>query len=1366
MQSDFTLRGLFNSDRVKDASGLLEQGSNKAYLEMVESSGVTTKEDIHNLAETYRSFGEQVDPIMEKQAEDWMNLSDEVKKTSSITQNFIDKNASGFSKLGAGIKKMGANIGSTLKNVLISGLISWLATELLSVGFDAIDELINGEENKRKESLQKTSSAVSTYKQESASLDELKTKYGELSEQLKKTDITTSELVSTKEQLADIQDTLVEKYGYEAEGIDLVNGKYDDQIAKLDILQKKKALNLTADAFEKKGSWLDSIMGTKKSDYQRNKDIIMDQDYDHKVTFDVDRLGFDVGSILGNYKGLSLNRDDYGRLSFNIDEGYTKKQADDLLNKFYEELDKKYPNNPKVQKFKEDISDSLSFDPIEYEEAENVNKDITAAVLQTGEKESIIDKLNTATTEYNEALAEYEASGTKEAYDKYKEARTNLIDLQNTAKGDLETYDKSQAERMTRYGLWDDYYKLVQDQIDKQNKNPYERMEEKFEGTTGAIKHQWDTVIKYMDDTEYQMLEDLLPEDVSILTLQELQKIIDEAKRMAAEADIKLKVEPDASDLVEDLSTFESKIGSLQTVYNSAVTENKTPSASDLQGVNDNFGGIGKNSEGVYNPLSSAIERYNKGIVENVGDSKKAQEYTNDLATAYLDLSGTLEDTIDQYGEYAEEILEAQGIENAEKVVQSRLNKTYKATRQNLEDLGRAVAEYGEQFENSVEGSQDYKDAVDAILPSVKKLVGLYDQTTGEFLSEADIDGQFLADNWDLVQDAIHGVDGALDELYAKVAMADAEKVWIDAGMDLSEYQADMATLEELVNYANQQDINTWAYVQDQNFYPALQKLMASSQAARDACNAAFSDIGMDISYDTTPKTIKVPVVNENGSKSTTVYGGENAGQTVHWDTKEITVDQISIKASKNGGKGTTGVGAKVNSAPSSGSSGGGGSNGGGGDNANNDKVSEDTDETFDWIEVAIQRIEEEIARLDKVINDVYENWAKRNEKIGEKIKQLNQEIKAQTTAQEEYLRNAKKVAVNDGKELNWEDYGDDETTAKSSKQYKYDLEQYNKAVAAWATGDYQRKVREGLMSGNDIEKIANKYLVEAIQNYQELYNKSVAAGDAVRDLQIAVKDQYKQLLENIIAEYEGQITNIEKQADIINERIARTEEHGYFVDQSYYDKLVEYEKDQNKKYAEELDEAVKRFNDAVVNGKIKEGTEAWNDMYQQVQDVNKAYEESNTELVKLNNTVRQLRWDKFDWLEERLDDISAEAEWLTGLLQGEDNYNDKGYLNNRGFAQAALVGAKYNSTLEKQQRYKEQIADIDKKLATDEGKNDKNLIARKEELLKVYRDSISAAEEEKKAMQSLVREGINKHLEALTELIDKYKESLNSAKD
>ena len=124
-----------------------------------------------------------------------------------------------------------------LKALSIAGniAVSMLVVKGLELAVKCIDNLIHASEKAReklKEILQKSYELTETYKQEQADLDSTIEKYKDLNEQLTNAYLTTEEYNGIKEQLVELQDDLVSKYGDEASAIDIVNGKYDEQIKK------------------------------------------------------------------------------------------------------------------------------------------------------------------------------------------------------------------------------------------------------------------------------------------------------------------------------------------------------------------------------------------------------------------------------------------------------------------------------------------------------------------------------------------------------------------------------------------------------------------------------------------------------------------------------------------------------------------------------------------------------------------------------------------------------------------------------------------------------------------------------------------------------------------------------------------------------------------------------------------------------------------------------------------------------------------------------------------------------------------------------------------------------------------------------
>ena len=133
------------------------------------------------------------------------------------------------SKFGGIVKSIGASLASAGINMLIG-----IGIDLLIKG---IDKAIHYSEDLRKASTELTNQ----YKEEQESLDDSRQSYEELAQKMQNANLTTDEVKSNKEELSKIQQDLIDKFGLEAEGIDLVNGKYDEQIKKLDEIERQKA---------------------------------------------------------------------------------------------------------------------------------------------------------------------------------------------------------------------------------------------------------------------------------------------------------------------------------------------------------------------------------------------------------------------------------------------------------------------------------------------------------------------------------------------------------------------------------------------------------------------------------------------------------------------------------------------------------------------------------------------------------------------------------------------------------------------------------------------------------------------------------------------------------------------------------------------------------------------------------------------------------------------------------------------------------------------------------------------------------------------------------------------------------------------
>ena len=313
-------------------------------------------------------------------------------------------------------------------------------------------------------------------------------------------------------------------------------------------------------------------------------------------------------------------------------------------------------------------------------------------------------------------------------------------------------------------------------------------------------------------------------------------------------------------------------------------------------------------------------------------------------------------------------------------------------------------------------------------------------------------------------------------------------------------------------------------------------------------------------------------------------------------------------------------------------------------------------------------------------------------------------------------------------------------------------------------SSDLKKKVREGTI---DIKKY-DENTQKLITSYKQWYEKSLACSDAVLTLKESLAELYKTRFSMVQKDYENRLSIIAHDAATLNNKIANIEEHGYLVDESHYEKLRTDAEKRLSLQKKERDELTKYLNEATRSGYIKEGSEAWYELTNAINSASEAIQDSETEVVKYTNVIREVGWKHFDYILSQVTAITDEAGFMMELLEKSDSFIKEGagagQLTNIGKAILGLHGQTYNVYMSQADKYADEIKKINKEIAKDP--NNTKLLDRREELLKKQRESILSAEGEKFAIRDMVEEGINYELDALKDLADKYTDALDNAKD
>lgn len=392
--------------------------------------------------------------------------------------------------------------------------------------------------------------------------------------------------------------------------------------------------------------------------------------------------------------------------------------------------------------------------------------------------------------------------------------------------------------------------------------------------------------------------------------------------------------------------------------------------------------------------------------------------------------------------------------------------------------------------------------------------------------------------------------------------------------------------------------------------------------------------------------------------------------------------------------------------------------------NSSNDK--EETKETLDWIETKLDRIKRKIDELDTTASSTYRTWSKRNEALSSELSKVTEKISLQQQAYDRYIKEAE--TAGEGLSLDWID-----------------------------------KIQNGKI---DIETITDSDLKEKISDYKNWYEKALDCRDAIVDLKEQESKLIEQRFNNIKDEYDAILKQFEHTQSMLEGAIDITETSGYIVSTKYYDSLISNENEKINKLYAEREALVNSLNSALNSGKIDKYSESWYNMQDEIDSIDESIQDCNKSTIEWGNSIRQIQWDLFDKLQDRISKINDEADFLKELMSSEKMYDDKngGQITEYGKATFGLHGVKHNTLMAQADEYRKEMEKIDEQLKSDPF--NQTLLDRRSELLKLQQESITSAKQEKDAIKDLVEDGINSQLDALQKLIDKYTNLLDTNKD
>ena len=870
-------------------------------------------------------------------------------------------------------------------------------------------------------------------------------------------------------------------------------------------------------------------------------------------------------------------------------------------------------------------------------------------------------------------LSDNRLSDQYQQYSDYANMRVNDSDIQQVFENnagnisnltdDLQSTDSIFADFLQAQGDWSSQLEyIIQNTSDEATKNKYTAEQATYQLSQAAYDNAIGQGYSEEDandfaDKTYDKIKDSNLTSEQIITLK---ASIDNDYLINNIDDIIAKI--NSGESVDDI-VFDAKIatGNLEKDYDSVSYQsnfddkgyyNETETSDKLKSLDidsGNFEEFKKNTA----TSSEALQEWNSNLQETQQTLDNQQKAVYENYKWQKQLLAQMDENDDGYSKQKEKVEEAEQayIDNTKAVQKNKkAQENYEHT---LNDIAVDAAETAKGLQKLADTSDEtfgiLKDSLSnkdlksttQYADAVREIQDALGQTLN--IDGSVLDGDWIANNLDLIRQAASGDIDAIQELRNQAA----QQILMNVGLDPNATGTIGADLWNLFTYAQNilPNIEVGASIDDSYFTEVLNNMLANTNLTSqqiDGILAALSGMGLDTEIQYVTKTMQVPKYHITGYQddSESANSGIEKG-TVEYESQQVQVPQIvSVKKKNIGGSYSSAVGAGYGGGKGSGGSSGGGGGGGGGGSSytpkTKDKIDDEPDR-YERVNTQLEKIGNELDRIadeqDRLTGDKLAKNMEKQIQLLQRQKELQQE-KLQIEQQEaQELQN--KLSSQYGVQFDSEGYmsnyyeihqGMIDKINNLTDQYnntsdeagqealEKQIEDAKKALDKFNT-DYQRY--DDLWAG-DLED--TKKALEDIEDQIEdirisAFKKGVEAADNIKDIQESLIE-FNSLYKDIYQE------------DPFNSAADSVEKLGKYFDvatgsmSEYYDTMIakmeesakqEGVSDSYKTYAAAQIEKMKAAKAASGQGTVEEYGTGYLDMaYKNVSDIMEQIDQFN----------------------------------------------------------------------------------------------------------------------------------------------------------
>lgn len=763
------------------------------------------------------------------------------------------------------------------------------------------------------ESIQHTKDSIAEIEERNKSIDDNISKAQELRDSLDSGTLTEQEAYNTKSQLLDIQSQLSDSYGEQADGIDLVNGKLDEQIEKMQQLKVENAKSWLNDSdneknYEKAKKKMtkddyESFFGNtptlamlgsepQKSEYT-NSDVYKDalKRYQNSKTQieEIQKAAKKAG--LKQYTSTSTGQ---FQLGF---ENETVTGADEKLNSFLatvKELKRQFEDEGKNTDYFDNIISSAEDAESSYKDILDKHQEVYQEYLKNSmlaegygnnKPATVYQQYADAVDKYNEALQSGDTSKVEEAktaLDGVKASVDNIVS-RDSGKKYKELFDEiADGIDTASEKTYEFKERLSGRGADKLNNTVLSKLKELKNYTDIDLKSiNLDTsdVVAGKDALRMAVNEAMDLGIVSDDSAESVAKVVDLLTDMGMTATVSMdQVDDSFSEVNTTIQQAQANLETLKTIMSESVS-GAGISADNVKAFREMFG----------DDAERALEKTADGYHINREELAKLQAQQSQMNRADY-LSG-LADQQEALRQIEEQIADA--------MVKGQDVSGLQAQREGILDNISSLEDLAYQYQTATSAYQQWQDAMsggeegnmyDSIQGNMESIKDLYDKgLVGENKFREFVD---LMSNKDLTNASVDEIVAAYEESYPKM-----ERYFTEGQEGCQAFLQDISNLNSEWAHMNEDgswDIN-FGVGNDQEIADALGIDVEAVQSVL----RKLHDFGFDIDLDQPVKSLEQLKTEAQSAKEALDGMGETSLDSINLDTdsfSEITDDIDKVK--------------------------------------------------------------------------------------------------------------------------------------------------------------------------------------------------------------------------------------------------------------------------------------------------------------------------------------------------------------------------------------------------------------------------------------------------------------------------------------